>query len=505
MVVASADRAFTPRALRETGKPILLVQAGIHSGEIDGKDAGMMLLRDITVRGEKGDLLDGAALLFIPILSVDGHERSSPHARINQRGPREMGWRTNARNLNLNRDYAKLDTPELQAVIRAIGEWQPDLYYDVHVTDGFDYQYDITLDCVGPHGYSPHGATWMQGTLFPRIWADLEAWGHIPGPMVFAINREDVTQGVVQWTGSPRFSNCYGDARHLPTVLIENHSLKPFDQRVLGTYVLLESTLRLLASQGDELRRAVALDRERRPDEIPVAWRPSSEPPEEIEWLGIESRRVESPVTGNTVVEWTGKPVTQTVRLVRIDEPAATVEVPTAYWIPPAWPEVIERLALHGIEMERLEQGRDVPVEMLRLTEVELGEAAYEGHVTVTCTPLPESHTWHFPPGSVRVPTDQPLGELAVLLLEPTSPDSFLQWGFFLEILQRTEYFEPYVMAVLAERMLEADPELKRAFEAALSADDELAADPRRRLEWFYERSPYLDERWRLYPVARER
>ncbi len=505
MVIASSDQAFTPKALRATGKPTLLAQAGIHSGEIDGKDAGMMLLRDMTVRGTKRELLAGANLLFIPILSVDGHERSSPHGRINQRGPREMGWRSNARNLNLNRDYTKLDTPEVQAVIRAIESWQPDLYFDIHVTDGIDYQYDITMDCVGPHGYSPHGAGWMKGTLLPRIFEDLEAWGHIPGPMIFSVNGSDLSEGIVQWTGSPRFSNSYGDARHLPTLLIENHSLKPFDQRVLGTYVLLESTLRLLATQRDELRRAVELDRERRPSEIPVSWRPSSEPPEQIEWLGVESRRVESPITGDTVVEWLGKPVTQTVPLVKIDQPAATVAVPRAYWIPPTWPEVIERLELHGIEMERLEKGRDVPVEMLRLTEVVLGEAAYEGHVTVTCTPVAESRTWHFPPGSVRVSTNQPLGELAVLLLEPTSPDSFFQWGFFLEVLQQTEYFEAYVMEPLAERMLAADPDLKREFEAALAADEELAGDPRRRLAWFYERTPYFDERWRLYPVARER
>jgi hypothetical protein len=227
MVIASKERAFTPAALRATGKPIFLAQAGIHSGEIDGKDAGMMLLRDMTVAGKKRDLLDGANLLFIPILSVDAHERFSTHGRINQRGPIETGWRTNARNLNLNRDYAKRDTPELRALIRAINEWNPDLYFDLHVTDGADYQYDITFGCTGKHGYSPAIATWLDEALRPHVERDLKAMGHIPGPLVFPVNGRDFQQGIIDFTAGPRFSNAYGDARHLPTVLVENHSLKP--------------------------------------------------------------------------------------------------------------------------------------------------------------------------------------------------------------------------------------------------------------------------------------
>ena len=133
MVIASRERAFGSSELRRAGKPSLLAQAGIHAGEIDGKDAGLMLLRDMTVGGSKRELLDRANFLFIPILNVDGHERSSPYGRINQRGPVEMGWRTNAKNLNLNRDYAKLDTPEVRAVVAAINAYEPDLYFDLEV------------------------------------------------------------------------------------------------------------------------------------------------------------------------------------------------------------------------------------------------------------------------------------------------------------------------------------------------------------------------------------
>lgn len=145
LVIAFRERAFTPEAMRATGKPVLFAQAGIHAGEIDGKDAGMMLLRDMTVVKTKRELLDLAHVLFVPMFNVDGHERFSAYTRVNQRGPIEGGWRSNARNLNLNRDYTKADTAEMRHMLAALRRWQPDLYLDLHVTDGADYQYDITL------------------------------------------------------------------------------------------------------------------------------------------------------------------------------------------------------------------------------------------------------------------------------------------------------------------------------------------------------------------------
>jgi hypothetical protein len=432
MVIASKEHAFTPAALRATGKPIFLAQAGIHSGEIDGKEAGMMLLRDMTVANKKRDLLDGTNLLFVPILSVDAHERFSAYGRINQRGPIEMGWRTNASNLNLNRDYTKLDTPELRALVRALNEWSPDLYFDIHVTDGADYQYDITFGYTGKHGYSPAIATWLEEALRPHVERDLKAMGHILGPLVFPVNGRDFQQGIIDFTAGPRFSNSYGDVRHLPTVLVENHSLKPYKQRVLGTYVLLESVMRLLAKETKKLREAVTADGDRRLQDIPLTWRVPQRPPEMIDLLAVESRVLPSNITGGDFVQWTGKPVTIKVPYLRMNEPVLTARRPQAYWIPPAWSDVIERLAMHGIQMEKISAPREVNVDMYRIQEAKLGNQPFEGHAMVSGKPLAEKMTRRFLAGSVRISTDQPLGDLAVLLLEPNSPDSFFQWGFFL-------------------------------------------------------------------------
>lgn len=506
MVAASADGPHTAQAFRESGKPTLLVQAGIHAGEIDGKDAGMMLLRDMTVRGKKGNLLAGANFLFVPIFNVDGHERFSPYGRINQRGPVETGWRTTADNLNLNRDYTKIDTPEMAAMIQALRDWDPDLYVDVHVTDGADYQYDITWGYNGPQAFSPNAAAWLDTYLTPRVTRDLTALGHVPGPLIFlADSLGTLSRGIVQPTYGPRFSSGYGDLRHIPSVLVENHSLKPYDRRVLGTYLFLESTLRVLGEHGKELRRAKETDRKQRRDPVPLGWKVPDAKPSTMQFLGVKSRLVPSAISGGLQVIWTGDPVTEEIPVVAQTQPTATVSRPQAYWVPSAYPDVITRLQEHGIQFERIDAARDVDVTVYRLPEAAAGTAPYEGRLRVSSgTPVPERRTVHFPPGSVRVPTDQPLGDLVVLLMEPQSEDSFFQWGFFLGMLQRTEYVEGYVMEPLASRMLAETPGLAHTFEEKLRTDPAFAASPKARLRWFYERTPFADDHYKLYPVARE-
>ncbi|MEO8045071.1 MAG: M14 family metallopeptidase [Spartobacteria bacterium] len=514
MIIASREGAATPEALRKNGKPIVLAQAGIHSGEIDGKDAGLMLLRDMTVRGKRNDLLEQANFLFVPIFNVDGHERATKYGRVNQRGPEIMGWRSNAKNLNLNRDYAKADTPEMAAMLGAINQWQPDLYLDLHVTDGADYQYDITFGFNGTGGHSPAIETWLEKTFTPAVTNDLAAMGHVPGSTDTAnwIDPIDLSKGIQNWMADPRFSTGYGDARHLPTVLLENHSLKPYERRVLGTYVYLESALRTAGKNAPALRQAIASDRAANAPTIPLAWENDPKAPNDtIEYKGIESRAVPSAISGGVRMEFTGKPITQKVPYLRSHRVTASVKRPKAYWIPPAWNDVAPRLELHGIQFERIAEPRDLEVTSYRLNDARIlganpGDEAqpFEGHAQMRAKPVALRRTEHFPAGSVRVPADQPLGDLAVVLLEPASPDSFFQWGFFGEVLQPTEYIEGYILEPMAEKMMASDPKLAAEFRDKLAADEAFRSSPKERLRWFYARTPFMDERWKIYPVARE-
>ena len=155
----------------------------------------------------------------------------------------------------------------------AINAYDPDLYVDLHVTDGADYQYDVTFGYNGPYAWSPAIAAWLDRELTPAVNRDLRSQGHVPGPLIGQFTRGDVAQGILDWTAGPRFSNGYGDARHLPAILVENHSLKPYDERVLGDYVFLESVLKVLAARGKSLRQAIATDRRRHPGQVPLDWK----------------------------------------------------------------------------------------------------------------------------------------------------------------------------------------------------------------------------------------
>ncbi|WP_373255724.1 M14 family metallopeptidase [Brevundimonas sp.] len=492
----------------DPSKPVLLAQAGIHPGEIDGKDAGMMLLRDIAFYG-RDDLLDRVNLILIPILSVDGHERASAYSRPNQRGPRIQGWRNTATNQNLNRDYLKLDQPEMRAVRGLILKYKPDLYVDIHVTDGLDYQYDVTYGYNGENGSysrSPAIATWLDQAFKPAMNAALKAQGHIPGELVFGQDDANPRAGLNDGGLGERFSNGWGSAARVPTILIENHSLKPHEQRVLGTYVFLEQAMRTLADRGNDLRTAIAADSALRPAEIPANFVQDEAPSSTRPFKGILYDTYDSPASGRREIRWSGQPDPELWQMPFYgSHPSLTLRRPAAYWVPSYRTDIIERLAMHGIQMETVTEPRAVDVEMLRLNDPRLATRANEGHVAVAISGVtPERRNWSFPTGSVRVPTDQPLGDIVVLLLEPQSSESFFAWGFFPEVLSRVEYIEGYAIAPLAERMLAADPALKAEFEAKLAAEPAFAADGDARLQWFYERTPFYDDHYRLYPVGRE-
>lgn len=503
LVVVKASKVLHKMA-KNASRPLLLVQAGIHSGEIDGKDAGLMLLRDIAY-GDKAELLANTDLLFVPILSVDGHERRSAFSRMNQRGPKEQGWRATAQNLNLNRDYSKADAPEMQAMLQLINQYDPDLYLDIHVTDGEDYQYDITYGFNEPFAaISPNSASWLAKVYRPAVNASLNEAGHIPGPLVFGVDK-DFSKGISGWTASPRYSNGYGDARHLPTVLIENHSLKPYKQRVLGTYVLLERTLKLLNEQGKALMMARQADINARPNQLVISYK-ASEQADYIDFKGISYQIIESEISGDTYTKWTGQPTLYKQLPVYWQKAVdKQINIPKAYWIPAEQQQIINRLKLHGIELTTIEKAKKIALQQLSITDYKFATAPFEGHFMVESADFTASTIEQIVTKAwVKVSTDQPLGRLAVTLLEPSAPDSFFSWGFFASIFERTEYFEPYAIEPLIAKMLKQQPDLKTKFSQALAADESLRNNPRQRYNWFYKQMPFYDQQYLKYPVLIE-
>ncbi len=500
MVIASKEGVNNAKSMLKLKRPTLLVQAGIHSGEIDGKDAGLMLLRDI-VHGNKGYLIDNVNMLFIPILSVDAHERRSSSNRVNQRGPTHMGWRTNAENLNLNRDYTKLETLELKYVIQAINRWQPDLYFDVHVTDGTDYQYDITYGFNLSYSESPNISKWLTENFQPVIDQSLSDKGHKGGPLVFGVDPMDFSKGIVGWSASPRFSNGYGDFRQLPTVLLENHSLKSYRQRVLGTYVFLEATLKLLAEKGESLTQATRRDKNRRPEQMVVAWQTNQESPEQMDFQGIDFHQSKDSVTGLDYVQWLGKPrLYKDLPIYRMNKPKQSVDIPKYYWIPPQYHQVIEKLRLHGIKMIRIKP-KIVEVTEMEAFDYKFNPQPFEGRQMVTSHFTTHKKQVKLPKHTVRVATDQDLGRLAVALLDPRAPDSLFAWGYFNSIFQRTEYIESYALIPLAKQLFSTNKNLQIEFENKKKNEPKFVKDQKSQMQWIYKHSAYYDKHFLKYPV----
>jgi len=270
--------------------------------------------------------------------------------------------------------------------------------------------------------------------------------------------------------------------------------------------VFLETALRLLADKGAGLRAAVTADRALRPAQIPANFVQAKAPARTRSFKGIKYDTYESAASGRREIRWLGAPDPEPWSLPHfLSEPTLTLVRPRAYWVPGYRADLIERLALHGVEMAALTEPKTVRVDMLRLTAPKIASQAAEGHVAITVKDVTtERRDWVFAPGSVRVSTDQPLGDLVVLLLEPQSSESFFAWGMIPEVLTRVEYIEAYAIAPLADRMLAADAGLRAEFEARLAADPAFAKDAAARLAWFYERTPFYDDRYLLYPIGRE-
>lgn len=512
LVIAASGGEFTPEAARKSGKQILLVQAGIHAGEIEGKDAGLMLLRDLTVAKKLPHLLDHAIVLYEPIFNVDGHENSSPYNRINQDGPASMGFRATAQNLNLNRDYLKADAPEMRDWLVMFRAWLPDFFIDVHTTDGADYQYDLTWYTEDWGSLDPAVLAWQNTALKQRIFPQTEKRGHLLSPYLELKDHRDITKGIVNFGSGPRFSTGYVALQNRAALLVETHMLKPYETRVRATYDLLVEVLNEFNAHPGTLRRAVeTADRNtvaraaKTGVEFPVAFK-TTDTPEMFTLKGVDFTQTHSDISNDV---WThydpAKPRTMHVPFWRDLVPSKMVTLPAAYIVPAGWTQVLEKLAQHGLDVEKLKRPVTLDVQRYRLDDPVWATEPFEGrHMLRSFQANTESATVEFPAGSAIVPMDQRAANVAVNLLEPDAPDSLLRWGFLDAMFEQKEYGDARVLEKLARDLMAKHPALKAEFDAKLANDKAFAADPQARLEFFYRHSPWYEtQNVGIYPVTR--
>jgi hypothetical protein len=489
-------------------KPVVYFQGGVHAGEIDGKDAGYQVLREL-LEG-KSPALEKLTVIFVPVYNVDGHERFGANHRPNQVGPEESGWRTTAQNFNLNRDAMKAEAPETAAQLGLLDAWDPILFIDLHVTDGADFQPDVAV-LVEPRLHGPPALTAAGSELARLLGERLTAMGHLPVTDFYPsfVKESDPMSGFNAYLPSPRFTSSYWATRNRLSILVETHSWKDYATRVRATHDLLVAAIDQAAQNGAkwrELARAAdQSDRAIAGAPVELAWTETGHA-RTIPFRGWAYTRTPSTASGGLRTRYDPK-TSQIWNVPFFDEikPSLIVGAPRGgYLIPPAWaPLLREKMKLHQIEFSTVKGRSSLPVSVYRATEVSFAKAPFEGRTRVASL----KGAWirdtrAIPDGALFVPIAQPRARLAMQLLEPEAPDSLLAWGFFNLCFEQKEFMEPYVAEAVAEEMLK-DPSVKAEFERRLASDKAFAADPEKRLDWFYRRHPAWDERVNLYPIFR--
>jgi hypothetical protein len=511
-LVASRASGLTPEDAAAHALPVLLIQGGIHAGEIDGKDAGFLALRELLENKAAPGALERIALVFVPVFNADGHERFGPWNRPNQVGPQEMGWRVTAQNLNLNRDYMKADAPEMAAMLRLLNAWDPILYVDLHVTDGAQFQYDVS-NLVEPFlggdpALQPLGRALMDDTN-----ARVAAAGGLPLPYYFypsLRDGDDPASGFALGPFLPRFSTGYWALRNRFVMLVETHSWKDYRTRVRVTHNIFVALADLTARDGNAwLQAAHEADQKARTlggSKMALAFK-TTDRHRSIDFKGYAYMRAPSAVSDSLALHYNLK-APQTWHVPLYDEVVPSIEetAPTGgYIVPPAhaaW--LAERLSLHGIESRLIAENLGAKsVEEFRAEKVDFSPKPFEGHMMATLSGKWTAAERQILKGSLFIPIAQPRARLIINLLEPRAPDSFAAWGFFNAHFEAKEYMENYVAEEVAREMLATRPEIAAEFTERLAKDAQFAKDPAARLEFFYRHHPSWDDRLNVYPVMR--
>ncbi|MFH1279776.1 MAG: M14 family zinc carboxypeptidase [Candidatus Eisenbacteria bacterium] len=505
-------RSGSARADEAAGivKPVVLVTAGIHSGEICGKDAILALLRDLALGREK-EILENLHLILVPVFNMDGHERRSLHHRFTQVGPEcGAGIRRNGQRLDLNRDFLNLETEEVRTLVRQASISKPHLYIDLHTDDGIGHQYDLLFGAgVNPTVPGKRGE-FAENRLAPAIMKTMEADGFLSRTLAYPIDRADLSKGFEAHGIRPRYSTGYFDFLGSICILSEANPYVSYERRVKATTSLLQGALRFAARHPEELVEVVEKSREEisrlalDPDsrEVALSCEADRSRPVPIEFLGKKFALEKSEVTGNTYALYGDEDETYAVDFFGELKPVVSATVPAGYFLDRGWGELTRNLALHGVKFLRLTNAFDAEVEGFRVKSVEYFPRPYQGrHPIRKLEGEAFTEIRRFPAGTIWIPANQPAGLVAMVLLEPRSPDGALYQNAFDTVFEEGTVLETWALEENARKMLE-DMKVRSEYEEALR-DSVFAADGEAKLLYFFKRTPYADKDLDVAPVWR--
>ncbi|WP_295986185.1 M14 family metallopeptidase [uncultured Algibacter sp.] len=504
LVTLNLDAVFDFSKIKEHDKRILLINNGIHPGESDGIDATMMLIRDI-VQG-KIEAPKQTVLATIPIYNIGGSLNRNSTTRTNQNGPKEYGFRGNARNYDLNRDFIKCDTKNTRTFARIFHLVKPDVFIDNHVSNGADYQYTLT------HVFTQHNkmgndlGDYIHTEMMPTLKQKLleKNWDITPYVNIF---NQVPEEGFSQFMDYPRYSTGYATLFNCLGVMVETHMLKPYKQRVEGTYELMKSMIDITEEQGDKISelRNSALANFQSKKTYPLDWIIDTTKTTTLNFKGFEGHFIESKITGANRLKYDRtKPFTKKISYQNYFKPSLEVKIPDAYIIPQGWHNVIDLLKLNAVKMHVLERDSTITVESYKIEDYKTREMPFEGHyLHYKVTVSKNNQNITFKKGDVIIKTAQPSFRYIIETLEPQAPDSFFNWNFFDTILQQKEWVSPYVWEDLALKILDKNPKLKVEFEEKKKNEKDFTDQWYAQLDWIHKQSKYYEKAHLQYPIYR--
>ena len=505
LAVFNTDGKTDINQIKNSSKNRVLINNGIHPGESDGIDASMLLLRDIVQNDSLKNTYKNSLICVIPVYNIGGALNRNSHTRANQNGPKEYGFRGNARNYDLNRDFIKQDTKNAAAFAEIFHTVNPDVFIDNHVSNGADYQYAIT------HLFTQHNQLggklggFIEKEMRPEIEQSLAQKDIIITPYVNVWGTTPES-GWSQFFDSPRYSTGYTSLFNTLGLMVETHMLKPYKTRVEQTYELLFSTLDFSEENSNEIKelRKNAVQEIINKKTYPIAFTVDKENPSTLNFKGYEGVFIDSKVTnGKRLFYDRTKPYTKEIPYYNNYTPAKEVTIPKAYILEQGWYKVVERLQNNNIEFTRFKNDTVLTVEIQHIKNFETRNTAYEGHYLHYNTEITktENQQIKFNKGDIYIPTNQTGIRYIIETLEAEAVDSFFNWNFFDTILQQKEGYSAYVFENIAEAFLQENPSIKKQFEEKLSTDESFAKNPQTQLYWIYTKTPHYEKAHKKLPI----
>ncbi|MBN2805680.1 MAG: hypothetical protein JXR22_03400 [Prolixibacteraceae bacterium] len=498
---------FSPEANREKGKTILFINNGIHPGEPCGIDASLRFADEL-LRNVDGmqQMLKELTICIVPVYNVGGHLNRSAYHRANPVGPTEAGFRGNARNLDLNRDFIKCDSENARSFNALFTAWNPDVFLDTHTTNGSDHQYCITLIPTNPAALPQAMGEFLREKMLPSLYEGMRTTPYEMTPYVTWSN-EHPGEGITMTFESPRYSTGYSRLHHCYGFMTENHVYKTYTERVESAYHFIKLLADFSASNAAEIRetRQVAIDSAMKAKVFALEYEVDTTRFEWITFKGFKAGTYKSPVTGLDRFGYDrNQPFETQIPYYSTYRPVNQIEKPAYYVVPSAWGEALERLKLNGVEMQQFPADTSLLVDAYFITHASHPNRPYNGHFfhSEVEVELKTTEVQIFA-CDYLVPTHQAKVAYIVECLEPHALDSYFRWNFFDEIFDRREYFSSWGFEANAQKYLDDHPEFKAQWEAERQKNPELVGNHSAQMQYIYSHTEWSEQSYLRYPVYR--